>query len=285
VRAIAERHGLSGDLAREGLGTNVVFAVGADRLVKLFPPLWAGEIAVERAGLLHVAGRLGVPTPEVAGEGELEGWPYLVLTRVAGVPLARAWGALGASARERVARRAGELVAEHHRLPLPAADSEIPAPPWPAFVRAQTKAACARLAADPRLRAWADALPAFVESLRAELDSAPRAFLNADVTEEHLFVAPDERGTIVGLVDLADAMVGAPEYDLVSLAPFLLGAGTNLFAAFVSASGLHPTPERLFALALLHRYAEPAALRDLAFKKGTDLFFKKVAADLFGGVS
>jgi hygromycin-B 7''-O-kinase len=278
VREVAQRHALDGGVAREGLGTNVVFAIGDDRLVKLFPPLWADEIEVERAGLAHVAGRLSVPTPEVTAYGELEGWPYLVLTRVRGVPLARAWGALGPAARERVARRAGELVAEHHALPLPAPGSGVPAPEWPAFLRAQTAVSCERLAANPRTHAWAEALPAFVEALRPELESAPRAFLNADVTEEHLFVAPDDRGEIVGLVDLADAMVGAPEYDLVSMAPILVEAG--LFAAFVAASGLQPTPRRLLALALLHRYQEGGALAALA---EPGLALEDVAAALFGG--
>jgi hygromycin-B 7''-O-kinase len=248
--------------------------------VKLFPPLWADEIDVERAGLAHVAGRLSVATPEVAAEGELEGWPYLVLTRVAGVPLARAWGALAPKARERAARRAGELVAEHHRLPLPAEGSEIPAPAWPAFLRAQTPISCARLAADERTRAWAEELAALVDSLRSELEAAPSAFLNADVTEEHLFVAPDDRGEIIGIVDLADAMVGAPEYDLVSMAPCFVAGG--VFAAFVSGSGLEPTPERLLVLALLHRYQESAALFEIAAGKGVEGSLELVARGVFG---
>jgi hygromycin-B 7''-O-kinase len=276
VRAVAERHALAGELAREGLGTNVVFAVGADRFVKLFPPLWADEVAVERAGLAHVAGRLSVPTPEIAAEGELEGWSYLVLTRVPGVPLARVWPSLGAAARTRIAARAGELVAEHHALPLPPPDSAVPAPEWPEFLREQTSVSCERLAARPRTRRWAAELPAFVAALRPELEAAPRVFLNADVTEEHLFVAPDDRGEIVGLVDLADAMVGAPEYDLVSLIAILAESGH--FTAFVSASGLTPTPQRLLALALLHRYQESGELFDLAPEP--DL--SRAAARLFG---
>ena len=280
MRAVAQRHALAGELAREGLGTNVVFAVGADRVVKLFPPLWAAEIAVERAALAHVAGRLSVATPEIVADGELEGWPYLVLTRVPGVPLARAWSALDARARERAARRAGELVAEHHALPLPASDGAVPAPHWPDFLRAQTRTSRTRLGADPRTRSWAEELPAFVEAVRPELEAAPSVFLNADVTEEHLFVAPDASGKVIGIVDLADAMVGAPEYDLVSLVPCLVGAG--LFGAFVSASGLHPTPQRLLALALLHRYQDGTALHELTVEKGTDLSLASVAAVLFG---
>ena len=121
-----------------------------------------------------------------------------------------------------------------------------------------------------------------MEALHPELEAAPRVFLNADVTEEHLFVAPDDRGEIVGLVDLADAMVGAPEYDLVSMIPLLVEA--DLFAAFVSASGLQPTPQRLLALALLHRYQESSVLVDLATARASDLALGDVAVALLGDV-
>ena len=266
---MAERHGIpAAPLARERLGTNIVFAAGPRHLVKLYPPLWAGERAVERAALVHVAGRLSVPTPEVVAEGELDGWAYLVLTRVAGVPLEGAWPGLDEGARERAARRAGELVAEHRALPLPAPG--VPAPEWPAFVRERAELARAKLAASRRAAAWSRELDAFLAPLRAELEGAPPVFLNADVTEEHVFVAPDGSGRVVGLVDLADAMAGAAEYDLVSFAVFLAGAGRAPLGAFLSGAGVAPgqrgpaLARRLTAWALLHRYADGDALAAVA---------------------
>ena len=266
---MAERHGIpAAPLARERLGTNIVFAAGPRHLVKLYPPLWAGERAVERAALVHVAGRLSVPTPEVVAEGELDGWAYLVLTRVAGVPLEGAWPGLDEGARERAARRAGELVAEHRALPLPAPG--VPAPEWPAFVRERAELARAKLAASRRAAAWSRELDAFLAPLRAELEGAPPVFLNADVTEEHVFVAPDGSGRVVGLVDLADAMAGAAEYDLVSFAVFLAGAGRAPLGAFLSGAGVAPgqrgpaLARRLTAWALLHRYADGDALASVA---------------------
>jgi hygromycin-B 7''-O-kinase len=284
---VAERHGLPGArLRRERLGTNVVFGAGPRHLVKLFPPLWAGEQGVERAALGHVAGRLSVATPEVAAEGELEGWSYLVLTRVPGTPLVDVWGRLAPEARARAARRAGEILAEHHALELPGAG--VPAPPWPAFVAERAEQARARLAGGPRTRAWAEALPRFLAPLLPELGSAPAAFLNADVTEEHLLLAGDGSGEVIGLVDLADAMVGAREYDLVSFAVFL-GRRAELLGELLAGAGVGrgergpALGRRLAAWALLHRYANDDALARLA---GEGVPLEALPGSLFGdGVS
>src|SRR5436190_23457539 len=87
VQVVAERHRLTGELRRPDNGSNVVFHVGEACVVNLFAPIFAGEHRTERALLAHVAGRLPVATPEILADGELEGWPYLVLSRIAGAPL------------------------------------------------------------------------------------------------------------------------------------------------------------------------------------------------------
>jgi hygromycin-B 7''-O-kinase len=261
-----------------------VFAAGPRHLVKLFPPLWAGEQGVERAALQHVAGRLSVATPVVVAEGELEGWSYLVLTRVPGAPLEDVWERLAPEARARAARRAGEIVAEHHALELPGAG--VPAPPWPAFVAERAEQARARLAASPRTRAWAEALPGFLGPLLPELGSAPTVFLNADVTEEHLLLARDGSGEVIGLVDLADAMVGAREYDLVSFAVFL-GPRSPLLGEFLAGAGVAASERgpalglRLAAWALLHRYANADAL---AQRAGDGVALATLPRALFGAL-
>jgi hygromycin-B 7''-O-kinase len=255
-------------LVRERLGTNVVFAAGARHVVKLSPPLWSAEAEAECVALEHVAGRLSVATPELVARGELEGWSYLVLTRVPGVPLERVWGRLPPDARARAARRAGALAAEHHALPLPPAG--VPVPPPAAFVRAQTARALERARDGEHTRCLAAEIEGLLLALRPELEAAPAAFLNADITEEHLFVAPDGSGEALGLVDFADARVGAPEYDLVSFGAFLAVSAPALRGPFLDGAGVpHAARDpalarRLTAWTLLHRYIDLAALvRDL----------------------
>ena len=77
IRAICRRHGISTDeLKRTVLGTHVVFKAG-DYIVKLFCRFWPHDYTVEAACL---SGLTGLPIPQLVATGELEGWPYLIMT-------------------------------------------------------------------------------------------------------------------------------------------------------------------------------------------------------------
>ncbi len=50
-------------------------------------PLFAKNVAFEISGLRAIQGRLSVPTPQILGEGSIEGWPYITLAHLQGVPI------------------------------------------------------------------------------------------------------------------------------------------------------------------------------------------------------
>src|SRR5260221_230897 len=72
-------------------GTNLVLALDGQLILKIFPPMLRAQFVSERASLAQLAGRLGVPIPDIVAEGERDGWPYLVITRLAGVLGSDAW--------------------------------------------------------------------------------------------------------------------------------------------------------------------------------------------------
>ena len=137
-------------------------------ILKIFPPLLRAQFVSERAALSALRGRLGIPIPEIVVEGERDGWPYLVITRLAGVLGSEAWpstagGAEGARAcadrrdyrarcsacRRRLARHRAALGRVHARTDrrLPGASRAARAGPqisrWPR----RSAARCGR--ADP----------------------------------------------------------------------------------------------------------------------------------------
>jgi hygromycin-B 7''-O-kinase len=67
--------------------------------------------------LHHVDGQLGVATPEVVATGHLEGWPYLVMTRLGGVILADVWPSLAKPHCLFLGRQLGEILARLHAVP------------------------------------------------------------------------------------------------------------------------------------------------------------------------
>ena len=133
MRAICQRHGLpAAALARLSEGTNVIFAAGTQHIIKLYPPHWHRLCAVERLVAEYLYAKLSVTTPEIVAAGELEGWPYLVMQRLAGRYLAEVWDHLPLANQLRLVTDLGALIAQLHALPtdgLDALDAD-----WPVLV-------------------------------------------------------------------------------------------------------------------------------------------------------
>lgn len=77
VHEIAARHGLSGTRCQEALGSHVAFGIGAV-IVKLYCSPWGESFQAEEVALAHIG---GLPSPQIVGEGDSEGWPYEAVPR------------------------------------------------------------------------------------------------------------------------------------------------------------------------------------------------------------
>src|ERR1700747_3582454 len=125
-----------------GTGTNLVVALDARLILKIFPPMLRSQFASERGSLSELRGRLSLPIPEIVAEGERDGWPYLVITRLDGVVGAQVWPSLPEEQKERVLKQIGAIIAEVQRAP-PGALCEIE-PRWDEFMRRQMAGCRAR---------------------------------------------------------------------------------------------------------------------------------------------
>src|SRR6188474_1664250 len=114
--AIGARHGLAaGELSFVDQGTHLVWATRRS-VIKLFVPLWAEDATLETT-LLEMVGGTALPVPQLEAQGELEGWRYVVMSRVPGERLGVAWGALDDRGRSRLAAHLGESMAALASLP------------------------------------------------------------------------------------------------------------------------------------------------------------------------
>ena len=140
---IARHHGLPvADPHLFTTGTNLVVGLGRDLILKIFPPMLRGQFLSERLSLRRLQGRLSIPIPEIVVEGERDGWPYLVITRLHGILGTAAWPALPEDAKERVLGQIGETIAEVQKVPI----GELAAiePRWDQFMRQQIAGCRAR---------------------------------------------------------------------------------------------------------------------------------------------
>ena len=256
IQAIAARHGLrSGELAPFDQGTMIVWGT-ARSVIKLFVPTWPADSHVEILMLERIVGT-GLSVPQLEARGEVDGWPYVVMSRLPGRRLSEEWPALDSGARERVAHEIGEGMARLAALPLAGLDA----------MRAPQEALLAErrplLLADQRERGGDEALgrelQAFLEAL-PPLVPAESVLLHADLTADNILV---HDGGLSGFIDFADAFVGPWTYELAATSCFVTPGDRRSQRALLAGRGAAATPELLGTLrswAVLHRYGHVARM-------------------------
>jgi hygromycin-B 7''-O-kinase len=250
-------------LTRYAAGSRPVYAVG-DLVLKLFPPV-AGWPAycIEAEVLAAVQGRLLTPTPRVHAAGEQDGWGYILMSRLRGLPLDTVWDRVPAGQRDRLAGDLGETIAALHEVPPPEMAGWWP-DDWPAFVARQRAEVVSEQLGLGLPRAWADQIPGFLDEVGLPI-SAP-VLLHTEVMREHLLVTEDPGGAwrLSGLIDFEPAMRGDREYEWAAVGAFVAEGDGAFLARTLTAYG-YPRDQlgpalrrRLLAWALLHRYANLA---------------------------
>ena len=237
LRVICERHGLDVDDAyMPSGGTNIVWHVRGGPWIKMFPPLWPQDFVRERTGLAATGSVDGLNVPQLLGEGELEGWPYMLLSNVPGHAVGTVWLDMKPEDRVDVARQAGALFAQLH-------DTDVAAcaaihEDWPAFARSLRSDAVTRQQGYGLDASWAEDLAAFLDTL-PPTDDGREVFLHADVTDEHLYLERrDDRWVVTGLIDFGDAMVGDWRYEFAAPLVFLAQGQPRVQRALLEGYGL-----------------------------------------------
>lgn len=264
---IRERHGLPvGNWKRASAGKNLVFLLD-HVVVKLCPPFWLEDITSEAktARLLH--GRLPVATPELLAEGELDGWYYLMLSRMPGELLRRAWKDFNAAQKAAFARQQGALMAALHALPT--VDFPHLAFNWTDMLDWQIDHCYSGLQQAGVPQVLLDDLAGFLEAtmpvIRAENE---KVVLHGDLDAVNLlFEFRAGEPVLSALIDFGDAKIGSWTHELISPAVHtFLGDAASLRAWY---EGYGFTPDRRTAtlqaaiMARIVLYYAPEMLRYL----------------------
>jgi hygromycin-B 7''-O-kinase len=261
---IAHGHGLSTASPHVfSTGTNLVIGLGRDVILKMFPPIYRGQFVSERASLTLLRGRLCLPIPEIVVEGERDGWPYLVMTRLSGVLGTDAWPTLPEADKERILAEIGGIIAEVQRVP--AGSLAQIGPGWDAFMREQIEGCHARHARLGLPQKFLDGLDELMSdaAMLTALDGPPVILTGEYIPENFLLNRDGADWHVAGLFDFGDVMTGRGEYDLLGPSAFMTEGRPrrvrSLFEGFgYSAADITPDlKRRLMALMLLHRASDP----------------------------
>jgi hygromycin-B 7''-O-kinase len=262
ARVIIHKHQLpQASLTLFSDGTNIVFSYGENKVIKIFPPFHQSQFASERLVLMHLDGKLSVKTPTLEHEGEVFGWPYLIIRKLEGTNLETLWEMMPHNNKVVILRELGQLIREVHALPtdgLEAIDCH-----WPQFLEKQI-ANCVEQHQTKGLSATLlQQLPAYLDSIKETLLKIEKpVILTGEYTPMNFLVQQiDEVWHISGLIDFGDAMLGLPEYDLLGPGAFLIQGDKQLLREFLTSYGYLPNEmtkmlsHQLMALMLLHQYS------------------------------
>ena len=189
-------------------GTNLVVGLDERLILKIFPPMLRAQFVSERGSLSQLRGRLRVPIPEIVHEGERDGWPYLIITRLQGVLGADAWASLPEQDKAPVLGEIGETIAEVQRVP-PGALLAIE-PRWDAFMRGQIEGCRARHARLGLATKFLDGLDALLRDAREliPMDAPPVILTGEYIPQNFLLEHQGGRWRLAGLIDFGDVLTG-----------------------------------------------------------------------------
>ncbi|MEM7675916.1 MAG: aminoglycoside phosphotransferase family protein [Myxococcota bacterium] len=258
VQAICRRHGIDGRVIdRFTTGSVPVYALGTDRVLKLFPPDELAFFRTEVAALRSVCGQLDVPTPEVIAADDYFDWPYILMTRCRGEPLRTASAGIEPSSLRALMVELGHGVRQLHAVTVPAAD--LP-DHWSTFAAEQRRTAVERQRARGLSAFWLEQIPSFLHAISDEELGCERVLLHTEVMREHVLVDQvDGDWRITGLIDFEPSMVGPAIYDFVSIGLFVTETNRDLLSAVLDGYGIESRGpafvRRCMACLLLHRYS------------------------------
>lgn len=265
---IAGRHGLTFTSAvRFPSGENPVLKLDERFVIKLVPlKFWPLVIRREVDAMTFLRGK-AFPAAELIGDGEIDGWGYLVCTQLPGELFRTVWKRLSATEKRETARAFGALIASLHRLPI--GGTKPGGILWEAFLREIIADWLTRWSVQPLPTVLRDSGLAYIRDAHLEEDDSPLVFLHGDLAPENCLVT-SRLGAweFSGVFDFGNALAGRATFDLtaatVLLAPldaatmreFLIGYGRD-------AGWLEKQRHRLMACTLLHPLGDVSALLEL----------------------
>lgn len=256
---ICRKHDISfRHLARSEHGENIVFLADASFVIKIFTPFLRG-FAREKSALEFVRNKTSLPFPEILFEGEIEGFEYLVLSRLEGVLMTREmW--LGLENREqiRVVSELAQGLKEMHSHNPQAIDFG-----WQKFIEHQAATVFERQKANGVNAKILERLPFYLEEnlklLHADFASV---FLHGDIHFGNLRLAKTSgKWQISALFDFADSLKGFHEYEFVAPGVLMIQGQGEIQREFFNSYGYkangidEPLRRRLMLLTILYEHS------------------------------
>lgn len=229
-------------LRRSPQGENIIFFVDDCLVIKIFGTL-RENYRREAAGLDLAHGKLSIETPQIMHTGEIEGWSYLVMTQLAGLPMRDVWTQIEARNQIEIVSRLGAEMRELHAAHAAPLSETALDRDWHDFIERQARESVARQRACDANSQWLASLPAYIAE-RIELLPASYhpALLHGDIHPGNVLLAErNGRWQVTGLFDFADSLIGFHEYEFVAPGVLMVQGKREMQRAMLLAYGYGET--------------------------------------------
>lgn len=258
--AICRRHNLAFRNLERSKGTeHIVFFVDNAFVIKIYTP-FRGGFRREKAGLEFACDKTSLILPEIFFEGEIEGFEYLIFTRLEGVLMTREnWLNLEMRRQIEVISQLSAGLKELHSHDARAIDFD-----WQKFVEHQAATIVERQKAHGGNPEWIRRLPDFLEeSLPLLPENSEDVFLHGDVHFGNLrLLETNGKWQISGLFDFADCLKGFCEYEFLAVGLLMIQGQGELQREFFRVYGYAENEineilrRRLMLLTILYETAD-----------------------------
>ncbi|TJZ90275.1 aminoglycoside phosphotransferase family protein [Paracoccus gahaiensis] len=243
-------------------GTNLVVDLDGNVILKIFPPIYAPQFAVERLALRLLDGRLSVPIPRILAEGVDNGWSWLIITKLPGTVGSEVWPVLSEQERLAILGDVGRTIAEVQAVD-PGEFLEMQ-PAWPDFVKRQAEGCIERHRRQGLEESLLSDLPALLRAAPLVLPAEVQpVILTGEWIPENLLLTETSDGwQLAAVIDFGDVMTGWREYDLLGPSTFMCAGVPDRVRAFLEGYGVpaedynNSMRRRLTTLMMLHRASD-----------------------------
>lgn len=259
---ICARHHITyQQLQRAAMGENIIFFIDQKYVIKIFAP-FRSSYQREKTSLHFAANKTAIETPEIVHAGEIEGWSYLILTQLNGIPAKEVWPTVAQTQRIAIVRKLAAALRQLHSYSPP--QEQLLELNWQQFLEKQVAESVERQRSCGASPQWLERLPSYIAE-RINLLSASQqpVFLHGDVHLGNLMLLQQKgKWELQGLFDFGDSLVGSHEYDFVPPGVIMIQGEQELQREFFLAYGYRQSQldetfrDRLMLLTILYECSD-----------------------------
>lgn len=257
---ICHRHKIPfAELKRLNGSDHIVFLIDKALIIKIYRP---GRNCFEREkkAIEFIGGKTDFNIPQIIQTGEIEGFQYLIMTRLRGNLMTRKdWLLLSEKDQISFIQHLAAGLKQIHQL-----DPDLFVSDWAEFVEERAETFIKRQITHGVNEKVIKALPGFIaDNLKLIPRNSPPVFMHSDVHLGNLLIqTTDGKWQISGLFDFADSRFGFYEYDFLAIGLLVMQGQGKIQREFFKTYGYagHELDEsfrkRLMMLTMLYETAD-----------------------------